>query len=33
VAEKVGMRHEREVMMEGYSHPDRVYSVANPARG
>lgn len=33
VAEKVGMRHERDVMMEGYSHPDRVYSVANPARG
>lgn len=33
VVEKVGMRYEREVMLEGYSHPDRVYSMANPAGG
>lgn len=32
VAEKVGMRYEREVMMEGYSHPDRVYSIENPMK-
>lgn len=31
VAEKIGMRYEREVMLEGYSHPDYVYAVANPA--
>lgn len=27
VAEKVGMHHESDVLMEGYSHPDRVYVV------
>ena len=25
VAEKLGMVHEAEVMLEGYTHPDRVY--------
>jgi hypothetical protein len=29
VAEKVGMRYERDVMLEGYSHPDHLYSVAS----
>lgn len=32
VAEKAGMRYEREAMLEGYDHPDHVYSVVNPAR-
>ena len=27
VAEKIGMRYEQDVMFEGYSHPDRVYSI------
>ena len=27
VAEKIGMRHEAEVMLEGYTHPDHVYVV------
>jgi ribosomal-protein-alanine N-acetyltransferase len=27
VAEKVGMRYEREVMLEGYAHPDHVYAI------
>ena len=27
VAQKVGMRYEREVMMPGYDHPDRVYAI------
>ena len=26
VAEKIGMKYEKEVMFEGYSHPDHVYS-------
>jgi RimJ/RimL family protein N-acetyltransferase len=33
VAEKAGLHYEREVMLEGYSHPDHVYSIANPASG
>jgi RimJ/RimL family protein N-acetyltransferase len=33
VAEKAGMRCEGEVMLEGYSHPDHVYSVVNPVGG
>lgn len=33
VAEKAGMRYEREAMLEGYSHPDHVYSIVNPAHG
>jgi len=28
VAEKIGMRHEQDVMLEGYTHPDHVYAVA-----
>jgi RimJ/RimL family protein N-acetyltransferase len=28
VAEKIGMRHETEVMLEGYTHPDHVYVLA-----
>jgi len=27
VAEKLGMRHERDVMRPGYTHPDRLYAV------
>lgn len=27
VAEKIGMRYEKDVMLEGYSHPDRLYVV------
>lgn len=27
VAEKLGMHHEADAMLEGYSHPDRVYVV------
>ena len=30
VAEKVGMHYEREVMLEGYTHPDHLYSIRNP---
>lgn len=30
VAEKAGMRYERGVMLEGYTHPDHVYVIANP---
>jgi ribosomal-protein-alanine N-acetyltransferase len=29
VAEKVGMKYEKEVMFEGYSHPDHVYVITN----
>ena len=32
VAEKVGMRYEREVMLDGFAHPDHIYSIANPMR-
>ena len=28
VAEKIGMRHESEVMLKGYIHPDHVYAIA-----
>ena len=28
VAEKIGMRHETEVMLAGYTHPDHVYVLA-----
>jgi RimJ/RimL family protein N-acetyltransferase len=31
VAEKVGMHYEKDVMLEGYTHPDHVYSIKNPA--
>jgi RimJ/RimL family protein N-acetyltransferase len=27
VAEKVGMRYEKDVMFEGYTHPDHVYAI------
>jgi RimJ/RimL family protein N-acetyltransferase len=27
VAEKLGMRHEADAMLEGYTHPDRVYAI------
>ena len=33
VAEKVGMRYEKEVMLEGYTHPDHVYAIARAADG
>ena len=28
VAEKIGMYYEKDVMFEGYTHPDRVYAIA-----
>jgi len=31
VAEKIGMHYEKEVMLEGYTHPDHLYSIQNPA--
>ena len=31
VAENIGMHHEKDVMLEGYTHPDRLYALANPA--
>lgn len=27
VAEKIGMQYEKDVMLEGYSHPDHVYAI------
>jgi [ribosomal protein S5]-alanine N-acetyltransferase len=30
VAEKIGMQYEKEVMLEGYTYPDRLYAVTNP---
>jgi RimJ/RimL family protein N-acetyltransferase len=30
VAEKIGMHHESEVMLEGYTHPDHVYVIKQP---
>ena len=30
VAEKLGMRYEKDVMFEGYTHPDRVYVIESP---
>jgi ribosomal-protein-alanine N-acetyltransferase len=32
VAEKIGLRHESEVMLEGYTHPDHVYAIARDDR-
>lgn len=32
VAEKAGMRYEKDVMFEGYTHPDHVYSIVKPVR-
>ena len=31
VAEKLAMRHESEVVLPGYDHPDRVYALGAPA--
>jgi RimJ/RimL family protein N-acetyltransferase len=28
VAEKIGMRYEKDVMFEGYTHPDHVYAIS-----
>jgi RimJ/RimL family protein N-acetyltransferase len=33
VAEKIGMRYERDAMLKGYDHPDRVYRLDRPANG
>ncbi|RIH90429.1 Acetyltransferase (GNAT) domain protein [Calidithermus terrae] len=30
VAEKAGMRYERDLLLEGYTHPDRLYVVTAP---
>lgn len=32
VAEKAGLRYEKDVMFEGYTHPDGVYAIADPFR-
>lgn len=32
VAEKAGMQYEKEVMMEGYTHPAHLYSIARQTR-
>lgn len=32
VAEKIGMRYEKEVRFEGYTHPDHVYVIASEDR-
>jgi RimJ/RimL family protein N-acetyltransferase len=29
VAEKVGMHYEKELMLDGYTHPDHIYSIRN----
>jgi [ribosomal protein S5]-alanine N-acetyltransferase len=29
VAEKIGMKYETDVMLEGYTHPDHVYTIAS----
>ncbi|MSR60370.1 MAG: N-acetyltransferase [Planctomycetaceae bacterium] len=31
VAEKIGLRYEKDVMPEGYTHPDRVDAITRPA--
>jgi RimJ/RimL family protein N-acetyltransferase len=33
VAEKIGMRYEKDVSFEGYTHPDRLYALERPAAG
>ena len=30
VAEKIGMHYEKDILLEGYSHPDRVYGMGAP---
>lgn len=32
VAQKIGMRYEREAMLEGYTHPDHVYAIEQKGR-
>lgn len=32
VVEKAGMHYEKDVMFEGYTHPDRVYAIERPAQ-
>jgi len=29
VAEKIGMRYEKEIMLDGYSHPDHIYVITS----
>lgn len=31
VAEKIGMKYERDALLEGYTHPDRVYTIVRGA--
>ena len=33
VAEKLGMYYEKDVMFEGYTHPDRVYAIEGEEGG
>jgi hypothetical protein len=33
VAEKIGLVYEEDVMLDGYTHPDRVYAIVRPANG
>lgn len=33
VAEKAGMKYEQDVMLDGYTHPDRVYSITRDDGG
>jgi RimJ/RimL family protein N-acetyltransferase len=33
VVEKLGMHYEKDVMFEGYTHPDRVYAIVHPEGG
>lgn len=33
VAEKAGMRHEKDVMLEDYDHPDHLYAITRPRHG
>ena len=30
VAERIGMRYEKDIMLEGYTHPDRLYVIESP---
>ncbi len=29
VAEKIGMQYEKDIMLEGYTHPDHIYSMSS----
>lgn len=33
VAEKIGLRYEKDVILDGYTHPDRVYAITRMADG